>query len=248
MTLIRILPIFFFAISCVKQKPPEEISMIYFVSSGFSLESGKILEIKNNIGIAFYHDYILYKTTLITIKSKGNDIYLDDTTGTKSYRYFILKKGEKKGLVLSASNKWQPFNYANFLESNGLNFDKYDFFKLDLGKPNEVVVNPKTKEIIIEKFENKLKGESEPDSLYRYYNSDLVNIDFSFNPEFDTKAHSKLYKIGVLYYSNSKSAQRSPNGKKIETFWKIEKPVYNESVSLLKLFNQFILERKKTMP
>jgi hypothetical protein len=223
--------------------------MITYSSYGFSFESGKIFEVKNSIDIAYYKDYIVYKTTVISSNAEGTslntDIYLNDTTGTKLYQYYFFKKGEKNGLVLTDENKWKVFKKDTFLKLEGLNFNDYDFFKLELGKPNTVVLNPKTKEIEIEKFENKLKGEQEPDSLYRYYSKDLSTIDFSFNPEFDAKAHSKLYKIGVIHYSTPKSASKSPDGQRRESFWMIEKSNSNDSDAFLKLFNRFIVEKER---
>ncbi|MFD0939392.1 hypothetical protein [Pedobacter boryungensis] len=191
----------------------------------------------------------MYKTTVITSNAEGTslntDIYLDDTTGVKSYQYYFFKKGENDGLMLSTSNKWKVFNHDDFLKFNGLNFNDYAFFKLDLGKPDKIEINPKTKEIEIEKFENKLKGEQEPDSLYRYYSKEISDINFSFNPEFDAKAHSKLYKIGVIHYSTPKSAIKSPDRQRRETYWKIERLNPKDSDAFLKLFDRFIVEKER---
>lgn len=232
------------------QSSTEKIDMIDFSSYGFSFETGKIFEVKNKIGIAYYKGYILFKTTVITSKvqdtSMNTNIYLNDTTGTKSNMYFFFKEGEKDGLMLNLNNKWNPIKYDNFLNANGLDFGNYEFFKLELGKPDQVQINPKTKEIEIEKFANKLKGEGEPDSLYRYYNKNLSKVNFSFNPKFDKRAKSKLYKIGLIHYSTPKSKGKSPDGKRRESFWKIEKSNSNDSVVYLGLFKRFLLERNRT--
>ncbi|MBB2146195.1 hypothetical protein GM921_11910 [Pedobacter sp. LMG 31464] len=251
MIINRILVLLLFLAGCTqKQKHSNDaVSMITYSSYGFTFESGKIFEVKNSIDIAYYKDYIVYKTTVISSNAGGTslntDVYLNDTTGIKSYQYYFFKKGEKSGLVLTDENKWKVFKQDTFLKLEGLNFNDYDFFKLDLGKPDKTEINPKTKEIEIEKFENKLKGENEPDSLYRYYSKDLSTIDFSFNPEFDARAHSKLYKIGVIHYSTPKSASKSPDRKRRESFWKIEKSNSNESDAFLKLFNRFIAEKER---
>jgi len=233
--------------------PDKEITAINYCSYGFSIESGGLFEMKNNLQIAYYKDYVLYKVTTTNITdvidhniskdTLNTDINLSDTTGTKSFKYYVLKKGEPQGLVFDEHNKVKVFNCDSLIRNQGLNFKEYNFFSLDLGTPDVTIRNKKTNEIDVEKFANKIKGEDEPDSLYRYYNKSLENIDFSFSPQLDMKAKSKLCKIALVYNGNTNNMVKQKNHSRRESFWKIER--INPSKEFLVFFEKFIFEHKK---
>jgi len=194
---------------CNGIKSLQELTLIEFRSSGYSeIDS---IEVNNQIRIAYLQDYTIYRTVTFDQNSgnfaSASSIYLNDTTGTKRYSYYFFENKNKEGLVFNTKHQWKKFNHDLFIKSHGLDFANYDFFKLDLGNPAEVAYRD-SKNIMIEKFANKLAGKYEPDSLYRYYDQRLKAIDFSFNRSLDLKSKSKLYKVGLVYHSSSSNNRR----------------------------------------
>jgi len=214
-------------------------------------DNGKApINLKNHIRVAYYKDYMLYRTTTIVSSTKGSssntEIYLNDTTGTKVYSYYVLRNSARKGLTFSTLYKKKIFDRAEFLNASGLNFKDSPFFNLELGIPDRVEINPNTGEIELEKYLNKNKGSEEPDSLYRYYDHDLASLNFSFNPTLDKKQKSKLWKISLIYSGMPKPPSGGAEKPRTEAYWKFEKSTLTQSESdtLMKVFNKFIVEEK----
>ena len=229
-----------------KAQDKDTILVVDYSTYGFSYETGGLLEIENSIKIAQYKDYLGYRLTTFkkSGKSESTDIDITDKSGVKTYRYFVIKKGSQNGLLFVEKQLPQVLEYKKFLGSEGLNFADLSFFQLNLGVPDKIERNKLTNDIEIEKFGNKIKGDEEPDSLYRYYDKSLNSVSFSFNPAFDEKAKSKLWKIGLMY-KIPKKITKSETIQRKESYWKIEKSNSKDDDNFLKIFNQFIAEREK---
>lgn len=220
----------------------DDIRAISFSSYGFSYEKDTVFELRNNIKIAYYKDYSLYQTKTITLSpgpDNSSDTYIDlkDTVGVSTYKYFIIKKGEKKGLLFDRKANPKAYDLDIMLKRDGLNFKDFPFFCLDVGKPAQTEKNS-TNGDVIEKFANPVKGPLEPDSLYRYYNTKLSDVNFTFCDHFDKIQQNKLWKIGLIYHKKEGKAGIVRR----EAYWKFA-PYENDDQLFLTMFKQFIAQK-----
>lgn len=165
-------------------------------------------EMSNRIKIVYYEDYVLYEITVLETKTEldGNGeevIKLDPLTKRKSYRYYIVKKGQKNGMMFYSLEKYKVFAYQNFIKAMGMNFEDYSFFNLNLGDPKKIEIDSKRK-LSIQKFAPPVKTIDDPDSIFCFYDSSLKGIDFSFNPAIDKRSNSKLWKIAMIFNAKQK--------------------------------------------
>jgi hypothetical protein len=246
-----ILPLFLFGCGQRETQDDTKLSALDYKSYGFSDEWKEPIVLANEIRIASYKNYLMYRTITIvdTNMSTADDtkIYLNDNSGTKVYSYYVFRKGNQNGLLFSSIRKTKPIELNNLLKHEGLDFENYTLFTLDMGKPDIVVRNPETKEIEIEKFANKVVGKQEHDSLYRYYSKELASIDFSFNKAFDKQKGSKLWKTSLIYNTKANKDVKDPENPRREAYWKVEQVSLSpgDTDSLMKMFNRYIEEEKK---
>lgn len=228
------------AISCSNSEPQQKMIMINYRSHGFS-EIDKIT-VDNQVLITYMGDYTVYRTMAFNHNSgsraKDPNIYLNDTTGTKLYSYYFINETDKEGLVFNIQKEWKKFDRDLFIKSNGLDFANYDFFKLDLGNPAAIEYDT-SKNLMIEKYNNKLNGQNEPDSLYRYYDQRLKDIKFSFNKSFDSKTKSKLCKVGLIYNTSVTKNKQSNKIRREDYFMITLVDDPKEEAKILELLRKF---------
>lgn len=233
-----------------QQHSKNDISVIEFSSYSVAYHQGKAIPIKNNIEIAYYKDYLLYKTTLLLLNHVADTsihtvIDLTDTSGVEVHKYYVVKKGDSRGLVYDNLNKKKEFNYSELLKHEGLRREDNPMFAVDLGKPAQIERNKFTNDIEVERFENRFKGKHEPDSIYRYYSKDLVDIDFSFNPSIDQKMKNKFCKFLLVYHTKSNANEKNAALARRETYWQFKKIKSKDTLLFQKYFDDFIIEREK---
>lgn len=242
----KILMLFFLS-TCAQTVNPADIklSVLDYTSYHFTKEK-MFYEMKQEIRIAYYGNYTLYRTTTFydadTVKKMDYDMSVDVKTANKIYSYYVIKNGFKEGKIYTILPiKKKTFELEKFLEEEGLKFSS-SFFNLDLGKPALTERDSKTNEVKIEKYAFRFDNEGN-DSLYRYYDKNLAHINFSFSSELDKKAGSKLWQIGIVYNRTSKQNQKVRR----EAYWRIEKAKLNsgDEKSLTDTFKKFISEELK---
>ncbi|TCC88039.1 hypothetical protein EZ428_20160 [Pedobacter frigiditerrae] len=137
-------------------------------------------------------------TTKDILDNNGKKIDEIVTKEDISYVVYVYQKGSKNGLSYHLDSFRQEkgivFNVDSIIK--GLSLDQQPVLSIDLGKPIEVL---KEKDVEIEKFLNSKKKPSDPDSIFRYYDRGLRNIDFSFSEKLDRQKNSKLVKTLFIY-------------------------------------------------
>ncbi|MFA6278143.1 MAG: hypothetical protein WC622_15445 [Pedobacter sp.] len=165
------------------------------------------------INIIYYNDYTIYKTRNITY-SKSIETIKGDTTFAgfidpdTSYRHFVIKRKDGFGLYYDEdrTKKAVRFSIDSLLKAIALNASNLRVYNLELGIPTEAVQEGYVK---IEKYLNKKTVPQDPDSIYRYFDSRLSKMDFSYSPLLDQKANSKLFKTSFIYIYDRKERKDS---------------------------------------
>jgi len=233
------------ACSLTENSIDAKLSVVDYTSYHFTKEKA-FFEMKQEVRIAYYKNYTLYRTMTLydadRVGESNYDISVDEKTTTKIYSYYVIKNGSTEGKIYTTLPiKKKTFQVEKFLSEENLKFNT-PFFNLKLGKPTFIERDGKTNEVKIEKYAFKLDNEGN-DSLYRYYDKSLVNIKFCLSSELDKKLESKLWKVGIIYNRISKENQKVRR----EAYWKIEKAKLTpmDEKSLIDNFNRFISEDYK---
>lgn len=194
-------------ISCsFKIQPKVKVFEIASFGEVFMPGQKTIAVLENNIKIADLGDYRLYITPYIKTKSKltfdDDDNVIDQkliSTDT-TYEVLAINRNEKKGLRYTLENfrneKGKVMGIDTFMEEVELTEATFKTFDYDLGVPASVTKNGTKK---IERFGHQKVNYAEADSIYRYYDSDLQDINFSFSERLDKENGSKLYKTTFVF-------------------------------------------------
>jgi hypothetical protein len=160
--------------------------------------------------IAYYGKYTAYEvwsanydvanTKNIEGKIVNELVPSNDTT----YKYFMVEKGKKIGLCYNSINDSAPkaFHLDSLEERLTIIRNYMDVYSLDLGKPISVTKNHKAKTEIERYFTKQSKEDA--DSIYRFYDKKLIDIDFSFSPRLDREKNSKLFMTLFVYLQKKK--------------------------------------------
>ncbi|WP_379091939.1 hypothetical protein [Pedobacter sp. UC225_65] len=161
---------------------------------------------ENTIRIVFKDNQRLY--IIPRIKVDVQDVL--DENGKKigekgvytdtSYIAYAWNIGDKKGLQYKLE-KFQTDSAIivptdSILQDFGFTDKDFASFDIDLPPPESVIKNGTKK---IEKYPLQKKHFSGVDSIYRYYDTDLKHVDFSFSKKNDEQNNSKLYKIAFIF-------------------------------------------------
>lgn len=218
------------------------------------LSSSEIEEDASSFKIVYYHDYLIYEvssTSYNVVKSEinGNNIVnklypSNDTT----YVYFVIKKGEAQGLKYGslAATKTTVFKMDSLENALGIFKENMKIFEVDLGKPKSIVNSSVKKNLRVERYFTK-KYESDADSIYRYYDDNLIDIDFSFSNRLDKEKKSKLWRTDFIYLPKSVKNQKGELLKipRTESLTFIEEIDIKYNRELMDLFKRFIKDRSR---
>ncbi len=216
-------------------------------------ESGDVFNIDNSLRIAFYKEYRIHVYPRITQYNKevkdatGKTIdevaYRLDTT----YTYIVSMKGNNLGLKYSSlidpNSRGKRFNLDSLNRANGLyssNFKVYNAPRL--GDPIEVIRNDGGK-VILERFLVPKEKNNYPDSIYRYYDETLKEIDFSFIPELDQKHNSKLVRVSMVFNPIAKGLYAIAIPRR-ESFWEMKEIYEKNPGAYLQLIERFKKDSK----
>ena len=199
----------------------QKIKLVKYVLEDKIISIDTLLK-QSELKIVYNGDVILYEVPSIELKVFGTTIdsgrlikkFLPyDTT----YSYYIIKEGFNQGLQYDSAEVITPnvFKKDSLLKSINLDMASLNVYGIDLGKPISVI---KGRNFQIEKYGKLL--EADPDSIYRYYDSGLNNLPFSFSPLLDKEKNKKLWKT-VFIYHRSKDKNNRPKPR-IEAITKIE--------------------------
>lgn len=240
----------FFINSCNKKSATQSLQIIRY-NSDFKdyFSDGTIENSTTNLIIAYYKTYILYgvpSTSFILKKSSLNRdtifnelIPSNDTT----YTYFVLEENAKIGRrydSLSSSNG-SNFKPDSLFELINIDSANLKIFSVDLGKPYKIT---KEKDKILEVFLNHTVNGT--DTIYRYFDKGLSDLQFSFSQLSDTQKKSKLYKTRMVQFSpntNYKPTQSFVIRTDITD--EIKRLKIDNQTPIIKLFEKFEHESEK---
>ncbi|TKC06574.1 hypothetical protein FA048_15300 [Pedobacter polaris] len=184
-----------------------KITIVEFNSHGqaFSLDTKSIYNIGNSFEIIFQQDCKLYIVPQIEQYTKpafdvnGKIIDVKIVKIDTSYMVFATKDNNNIGLQYTL-NKFRTEKGISFPVDSLLNDlligpNNLKYFDYELGRPATVVRKNK---IRIEKYPITKISPADSDTICRYYDKSLMEIDFSFSKKLDAKTNSKLYKKSFI--------------------------------------------------
>lgn len=202
-------------VGCTSKKYVHQLKAIEYLDNSLTINSNGTSE--NDIGsfkiiygleTTIYEVWhINYEVVKSTVVNKVIENEIAPTTDTV-FRYFLVKNKDSIGLAydnLNVETKGTKFQLDSLLERLTINEKNMEVFALDLGVP--IDVEKAGKSVKIEKYYTK-SDPQDADSIYRYYDSRLKNIPFSFAPELDKQNNSKLYKTRLIYLPKTKDKPR----------------------------------------
>jgi hypothetical protein len=176
------------------------------------------------------------------LQTKTGEIIEKPTTYDTVVVCYIIKKNAQKGLKFDSLNvaMGRKFDIDTLNESINLGKKNRSVFMLDGDKLVYSLRDNKTGKLLIEKYsQHKI---NEADSIYRYYDYKMRDIECSISPFLDEKEKSKLVKI--VYITNPKL-----NGgflkNRGETSITLTPSSYGNSTQLLRLFEIFKKESER---
>lgn len=192
----------------------QEIAIEY-IDKGITIKPNKTVE--NEIGsfkIIYSQGLLIYEVNSINYKvvkstKVGKDINNEVVpTSDTTFKYFVLKSKDNFGFMydsLSMSCIGKKFHLDSLLNQLGINVENMKIFSLNLGKPTSKENIGKFK--TLEKYFTKTNAE-DADSIYRYFDGELKNVNFSFAPQLDKSRNSKLYKTQLIYLPTDSNKSR----------------------------------------
>ena len=227
--------------------------------------NGAIDNFGDTRNIAFFKGYILYEIPTTHLESKvthinfdeikdGDTIFSDDDGPSIikeiTYEYFVVKQDQKSGLWFKdTSSPGTSYLLDSLLKSTNLDSANIKFNSIDFGTPTEIV---KTKDgrIILEKFYTFKKDSDSPDTVFRYYDYKLKDINFSLSPSLDKAKQSKLYRsILTKKYAHSLTQGTNLEPYKLEIIDEFnlvtDKCTKRQLEIFEMLFNRFIAQTEK---
>lgn len=178
--------------------------------------------------------------TIYELQQKTGEIKERRAPNDTVYTYYIVEKGKQYGL-----------KFDSLSAKAGIRFDIDSLNQsINLGKQNREVFtrngdsltyslhDPKTGKLLIEKY---VQNTNEYDSIYRYYDYEMRDIEYAISPVLDRRAKSKLIKIG--YITNPKLVDGSLMNRE-EFSISLRRSTFDKLDQLKKLFELFEKERE----
>ncbi|RZK39683.1 MAG: hypothetical protein EOO90_17840 [Pedobacter sp.] len=236
-------------ISCAFYQRPEFDEFVAievtFVIKTDQPEFNKMIGKGNCVKIISFEDMRIFNV-IKTHEISKEEVMRKDTVN----EFYVVNNGEKKGIFYSfdslARKKTGSFDLDTLLKYKGLDKQNLAINQLDLGKPFET---KNYGNLRIEKYVVKKTKDTDPDTIYRHYDSALKNVAFSLSDSLDRASNSKLCKTVIIHNKSvpvSDVADVAP--RIVEVSWSLEKINIKNKVDLLKAFELFSLEKKKQLP
>lgn len=200
--------------------------------------------------IAYYKDYVLYRIGsrvyhTNTLQQNGKIINEVRATNDSTFKFFIVNKTNDKGFFYNSieDENGQKFSLDSLKESIGINNSNLEIFGIDLGIPKEIIKSDHSRSIIVERYDSKVLKD-DADTIFRYYNSELKSIPFSFSPSLDSMKNSKLYKTRFIYLRQQPAQSNKVYLKRLELSEEIARDNSSGSNGLVALFKRFETQHK----
>jgi len=242
--IFKIIPILFLFACQVKNNTNGKAFGISIITADKTTTLDGITRVDSTgINIIYQDNFIIYKTQNITYRESkdtiiGDTIFAGFINPDTSYRHFVIERNNDSGLYYDEDKTKMAMSFSldSLLKATELHPSKLRVYSLELGLPTEVF---REKNTIIEKYLNKKKAVSDPDSIYRYFSSNFSKIDFSYSPSLDQKANSKLIKTSfVNIYDNKQKKDDVVRTEFYSEMKKVNIQFPNEFIRLIKQYNK----------
>lgn len=198
-----------------------------------------------NLDMIYFKNYIMYSVPSIPYilkKSiiKGDSVLniLVPSTDTV-YTYYVIENKKKNGIKYNSlnSSKGDKFKLDSLLQRKNIGYSRLKIFSIDLGKPYKVdKKNGKISEVYLDSVKQGMV-----DTIYRFFDKDLNDLEFSFSKSLDKKMRSKLYKIKLVQL-NTDTAKRQHFIKRTEVIDEVRRIKIRNAAEVLGLFKRFEMD------
>ena len=206
----------------------------------------------NNLGnfkIAYHEKYTAYEVWSSSYKlissEKAEDRIINKLVPSNdtTYKYFVVEKGKQRGIWYDGVKDSIPkvFRLDSLEEMLTIIKSNMAIFSLDLGKPIRIVANAKDKTKTEHYFTK--TGEKDADSIYRFYDEKMTDIEFSFSPKLDNEKKSKLYKTLFIYLKKKKGT--NIDSLKSERITSIKRLNIVNNQQLISAFEKFETDKRR---
>jgi hypothetical protein len=213
----------------------------------FNLEKMSLFNVGKKTRIIFKDNIEIYLSARVRfLKTNQIDINGEDIMkGDTSYIVYVITKGFKTGLKYSLDNfktdKGVTFDFDSLKNGLGLTKENLGSLNLELGNPTEIIKG----KITLEKFAIKKTSPTEPDSIYRYYDDSLNEVDFSFSRKLDNEHKKKLFKTSFIFNKITKGVAL-PNNEipRRENVWQFSLINSENTKKYLEIIEKFKLDNE----
>lgn len=228
--------------ACVSQ---EKLKVVQFLNVDSNFYESSVEADSSSFRIARYDNCTLYEVR--SIKGKVITEVIGDSIVNKMYpskeyitRYFVVKNGAKTGLKYDSlvTDLPRKFRLDSLLEMLTLNERNLKAFEIDLGKPAKVKIEDANNAVLIEQFFAKT-GSSTVDSIYRFYDKRLNDMDFSLSKKLDSTKRSKLHKISYIFLPTKDKNGNLSDRRKLDIEIKKVMIEGEDKDKLIAIFNRF---------
>lgn len=234
-----------------------QIVEVTSLGQGFNSKAKILVDFTNETKIVFKNEYRLYITGTVknqtqdSLSADSNTLFSNVVKKDTVYFAYVTCKGCQFGLEYSIENfrseKGIVFNVDSVLTdeltfsfSTVRNYSK--FFDYDWGTPVEVIKKGKT---LIEKFAPPKKDHNSIDSIFRYYDKDLKDIDFTFSRRLDEQHKSKLCNTMMVANMLPKGILSEIDIPKRIYYHELKRSTYKNMDELNEIFEKFKKDKKE---
>lgn len=149
------------------------------------------------INIIYINNYIIYKIPKLVyvenFKTITRDtIRMDFIKPDTIFNFYVTEKNRSLGIRYNSidSSDGKIFAVDSLLKEHGIHSSMFGVYSLNLEKPSQILKLSQT--ITVKKYLNKKLVNSDPDSIYRYFDSSLKDIEFTYSRALDSIEKNKL--------------------------------------------------------
>ncbi|MFD2582109.1 hypothetical protein ACFSR6_06395 [Pedobacter vanadiisoli] len=195
--------------------------------------------------IVYYKDCTLYSIPSISYILKKHytkrDTVINELLLAKdtSYTYYLIKNLAKTGICYKSLTSVQgiKFERDSLMIAMNLDSNNLKIFSLNLGHPYKTTIKEKQElEVFLD------KSEYSTDTVYRYFDKNLAEIQFSFAPSLDKEKGSKLYKTRFVQFHHKKHDKNLTFVERTDIIEEFKLMKISNEKPIKELFDRFLKE------
>lgn len=236
---------------CNKKSTQNTLNILSLVSEiSDSYSDGRTEKQITKHKIAYYENYTLYEVGSVVFSVKttnSNGVIHNEARETTDtiYKYFIVEKNKNSGFVYDSlkGGRKKLFKLDSLKNDLGINEENLDVYGVSIGIPSKIARNQKTNKIEFEEYHTK-KLKTDPDTVFRYYDSRMKKYDFSFSLLLEKEKGTKLVKTHFVYLQEKKTNSKIAYKTRTDFVDYIAEIRVSYSQDLINLFGQFRKDSK----